>query len=317
MNKSRFIISACILFILFSACGSSQDALQRGVQTALAETQISTARTQVSIAQTQTRDAFLHPTNTQMPNNTFIPTSTFTPNLTNTPLPITKIECVSMGWLKLSANLESFGGKCIYLEGEVVGYSWPAQQTNRPADEGVMLIRPPEPNEKNLYLEVTLQGNQIFFNKLDSLINSEQGWIAIWGIFQDERNKYDPNKPRVAAEYPLEGYRLYASGYEALPPCSAGQTRTDQGVCAESTPTPDPLHSSKKDGFFLVGIDIAPGIWQSSGTGNSCYWEITTKTGYILNNHFGMSGGTMYIPATAFQVQLQNCGVWTYFGPAN
>jgi hypothetical protein len=197
----------------------------------------------------------------------------------------------------------------------VVGYAWPAQLTNRPADEGMMLIRPPEPNEKNLYLDVTIHGDQTFFTNLDSMINSKQGWIAIWGFFQDERNKYDPSNPRVAAGYPLEGYMLYASDYEELSSCSVGQVRTDQGVCTDATPTPDPLRSSKKDGFFLVGVDISPGIWRSSGTGNSCYWEITTKTGNILSNHFGMSGGTMYIPATAFQVQLQDCGNWLYLGP--
>jgi hypothetical protein len=216
MNRNRFIILACIFFILFSACGSSQEALQSGVQTAIAETQISAGRTQESIAQTQTQDAFLFPTNTQTPTNTFFPTSTFTPTLINTPLPVAKEECASMGWLKLSSNLDSYVGNCIYLEGRVVGYAWPAQLTNRPADEGMMLIRPPEPNEKNLYLDVTIHGDQTLFTNLDSMINSKQGWIAIWGFFQDERNKYDPSNPRVAAGYPLEGYMLYASDYEEL-----------------------------------------------------------------------------------------------------
>lgn len=286
-----------LAFCLLAACAPSAQAIQ------------------TAIAQTETRDAFLRPTSTQTPTNTFVPTSTFTPTLTNTPLPATKAECVSMGWLALSTDLESYVGKCIYLEGREVSYASPAQLTNRPADEGMMVIRPPEPNEKNLYLEVTLRGDQIFFNNLDSLVNSNQGWIAIWGVFQDERSKYDPNNPRVAAGYPLEGYMLYATDYEALSPCPVGQARTGQGVCADATPTPDPLHSRKNDGFFLVGVDIAPGIWRSNGTGNDCYWEITTKTGDTISNHYGMSGGTMYIPTTAFQVRLERCGDWIFLSP--
>jgi hypothetical protein len=80
------------------------------------------------------------------------------------------------------------------------------------------------------------------------------------------------------------------------------------------TATMDPAQSKKSDGFYLVGADIAPGVWKSEGVGDSCYWEITTKTGDIINNHFGMSGGTMYIPSSGFQVQLKECGEWSFMG---
>lgn len=81
------------------------------------------------------------------------------------------------------------------------------------------------------------------------------------------------------------------------------------------TPTPDPLYTDKSAGFYLVGIDIGAGVWRSQGTSEKCYWEITTKTGDIINNHYGMAGGTMYIPAGAYQVQLkENCGTWVYLG---
>lgn len=79
-------------------------------------------------------------------------------------------------------------------------------------------------------------------------------------------------------------------------------------------PTKDPLQKDRGDGFYLIGIDIAPGVWRSMGTGDSCYWSITTKTDSIINNHFGMSGGTMYVPASGYQVQLEDCGTWTYLG---
>jgi hypothetical protein len=81
------------------------------------------------------------------------------------------------------------------------------------------------------------------------------------------------------------------------------------------TKTPDPLLAIHGDGIYLVNVDIAPGVWRSQGTGDICYWEITTKTGDIINNHFGMAGGTAYISPLAFQVTFQDCGDWIYLGP--
>ena len=89
-------------------------------------------------------------------------------------------------------------------------------------------------------------------------------------------------------------------------------------VTATETPTPevDPLYSDKQPGVYLVGIDIAPGIWRSQGTSDSCYWKITDRTGDIIENYLGFAGGTMYVPVDAFQVELdKDCGVWVYLGP--
>lgn len=81
-------------------------------------------------------------------------------------------------------------------------------------------------------------------------------------------------------------------------------------------PTTDVTKLDKKPGFYLVGKEIAPGVWRSSGDLDDCYWEITTKTGDIIDNHFGMAGGTMYIPQSAFQVRLdKECGDWTWLSP--
>ena len=79
------------------------------------------------------------------------------------------------------------------------------------------------------------------------------------------------------------------------------------------SPTPDPLKTNKKPGIYLVNVTIAPGVWLSLGTGTNCYWEITTRTGDIINNHFGMAGGTCYIPPSAFQVTFEKeCGNWQF-----
>jgi len=75
------------------------------------------------------------------------------------------------------------------------------------------------------------------------------------------------------------------------------------------------LKHDKGNGFFLVNIDIAPGVWRSNGSGDSCYWATTTKTGSIIDNHFGMSGGTAYISPSAFQVEFKDCGTWTFLSP--
>ena len=85
-------------------------------------------------------------------------------------------------------------------------------------------------------------------------------------------------------------------------------------ITSTPTNTPNPLTKDKKNGFYLVGIDIAPGLWRSTGNSDGCYWALTSKTGDIIDNHFGMSGGTMFIVAFAFQVELEDCGTWVYLG---
>jgi hypothetical protein len=81
------------------------------------------------------------------------------------------------------------------------------------------------------------------------------------------------------------------------------------------SPTRNPLQMDKRGGFYLVNVDIAPGIWRNNGTSDDCYWAVTTSTGKIISNHFGMGGGTMYIPATGYQVELKSsCGTWIYLG---
>lgn len=81
------------------------------------------------------------------------------------------------------------------------------------------------------------------------------------------------------------------------------------------TATQDPTRRSRSDGFYLVGSEISPGLWRSTGTGDSCYWETTSRTGDINNNHFGMAGGTMYVRPSDFQVRLEGCGTWQFLSP--
>ena len=92
----------------------------------------------------------------------------------------------------------------------------------------------------------------------------------------------------------------------ALPTNTPNTTQTAQAQLIAR------LRADKGDGFYLVNLDIAPGVWRSTGTGDSCYWATTSKTGGINNNHFGMVGGTAYISPSDFQVEFTRCGIWVY-----
>ncbi len=71
--------------------------------------------------------------------------------------------------------------------------------------------------------------------------------------------------------------------------------------------------STHGPGFYLVGVDIAPGVWRSSSSLDSCYWGRYDRTGEIIDNYFGYGGVTIYIAATDFSVELgEDCGDWTY-----
>lgn len=80
------------------------------------------------------------------------------------------------------------------------------------------------------------------------------------------------------------------------------------------TPTKDPRVLPKSDGFYLVGTEIMPGVWRSTGSGDHCYWSVTSANGDIIDNHFGMSGGTAWIAEYGFQIEFSDCGTWEYIG---
>ena len=68
----------------------------------------------------------------------------------------------------------------------------------------------------------------------------------------------------------------------------------------------------KTDGFYLVGSDIEPGKWHSTGSGDECYWARLDENQETLGNHYGHAGGTVTIAPTDYEVQLEGCGQWIY-----
>jgi hypothetical protein len=78
----------------------------------------------------------------------------------------------------------------------------------------------------------------------------------------------------------------------------------------------EPTASDPKDnGFYTVGVEIAPGLWQSTGTGDSCYWARLDGFQEIIDNHFGLAGGTVNVQGSDYEVQFDGCGTWVYLGP--
>jgi hypothetical protein len=69
------------------------------------------------------------------------------------------------------------------------------------------------------------------------------------------------------------------------------------------------------DGFYTVGVEIAPGSWRSTGSNDDCYWARLDGGQDIIDNHFGSAGGTVTVAASDYEVQFSDCGQWEYVGP--
>jgi hypothetical protein len=105
-------------------------------------------------------------------------------------------------------------------------------------------------------------------------------------------NTYGPTNTTAPTHTPIPPYVLTATAQAALDAV---------------------LRKDHKPGIYLVGVDIAPGVWRSTPGTSDCYWKRSTKTGDIIDNFFGLSGGTIYISPSDFQVELDTeCGIWTW-----
>lgn len=68
------------------------------------------------------------------------------------------------------------------------------------------------------------------------------------------------------------------------------------------------------DGVYIVGTDIAPGTWRTSG-GDSCYWERTSGFGGTLDqtvaNDFTSGSAVVTISAGDAGFRTSGCGTWS------
>ena len=72
------------------------------------------------------------------------------------------------------------------------------------------------------------------------------------------------------------------------------------------------LVAPKEDGFYRVGEEIAPGLWESTGTGDACNWVVRDKNLGVITNRYSFAGCSIYIPKKAFVVELSEGGRWYY-----
>lgn len=73
--------------------------------------------------------------------------------------------------------------------------------------------------------------------------------------------------------------------------------------------------ADKEDGFYTVGIEIAPGRWESTGSGDGCYWARLNPNQDLIDNHYGNAGGTIAVRPSDYEIQFDGCGTWVYLGP--
>jgi hypothetical protein len=123
-----------------------------------------------------------------------------------------------------------------------------------------------------------------------------------------------PTLTPVSTYTPWPTYTAYPT-YTTVP--TATNTPTEAFTTTPEGPptaTLDPLYSEKGPGMYLSGVDIGPGVWRSTLPGfNTCYWKVADLQGNIYKNHFGQSGGTMYIPGPNYSVELgATCGIWNF-----
>ena len=81
-------------------------------------------------------------------------------------------------------------------------------------------------------------------------------------------------------------------------------------------PPPGPKTSIETNGTFVVGSDIAPGTYRSTGGKDGCYWARlkTLNTGDIIDNNVGDGPQVVEILPTDKAFMTRNCGKWEKVG---
>jgi hypothetical protein len=71
-------------------------------------------------------------------------------------------------------------------------------------------------------------------------------------------------------------------------------------------------------GEWIVGTEIAPGLWRNTNSSGGCYWARLSDFGAtvsaIIANYFGSSIQTVQITGSDVGFESYNCGIWTKIG---
>ncbi len=90
---------------------------------------------------------------------------------------------------------------------------------------------------------------------------------------------------------------------------------------ATPRPTVDQTKANKIDGSYMVGTEIGPGIWRSSGGSPSleCALEIKNFNGGLVDITYSLPGATIRIPAGQYIVYIGggsgNQCTWSFLMP--
>jgi len=108
-----------------------------------------------------------------------------------------------------------------------------------------------------------------------------------------------------------------ASPQDAEPTASPTSERYQQvPTLVEGVVEGDPqLTAPKGDGAYLVGVEIAPGLWRSeAGQEEGCYWVRRKYDGIIQEQYLGPSGVTVQVRPDDYEIEFSGCGTWEYQG---
>jgi hypothetical protein len=111
----------------------------------------------------------------------------------------------------------------------------------------------------------------------------------------------------------------YARQVVTISPSDVGFSSEGCGVWSQdlSPITPSPT-APFGDGIYIVGVDIAPGLWRNSDSSDGCYWARLSGFGgtldEIIANEFSEAIQTVRIVSTDRGFETEGCGVWTRIG---
>lgn len=106
---------------------------------------------------------------------------------------------------------------------------------------------------------------------------------------------------------------------EAEPTSTPAPTETAPAAgSARTTPELSPT-GPHGDGMYVVGVEIAPGLWRSIRTPDMdterfCYFSRRKYDGVLLGSYYGLPGPNLLIRPGDYEVEMDGCGMWVYMG---
>lgn len=72
------------------------------------------------------------------------------------------------------------------------------------------------------------------------------------------------------------------------------------------------MKAPKGRGSYLVGVEMAPGIWRSSGTEDTCYLKLNSLAGELEDIVGDPPGSTFSVPVGDYIVIISGCE-WMFY----